>query len=486
MPTPPAASSLRTALPVVAPFMLLLLGLTWYVQHNGFFWDSILLASKYGQWYYQTRFSTLFVPQEIAGYPPLFGMYLAAGWHLFGKTVPVSHFLMLPFLLGIVWQVYLLAKRYLAGSWVFLGMLLVFLDPTLLAQSAQVAPDLLLLFLYLTCLNAVLHHRPWLLAVALVFMAVHTPRSQILMVAVFLTHLFWHVQTYRQFSIPTLGKVVLPYLPAGLLLLGWLWLHYRHFGWIGFSRSSDWGAYSTFVTTPEFLRNLGLIAWRLLDFGRVALWLSCGALLVLSARNLTKATKELLLLLAVPLVTLSAVLVWFTNPIGHRYWLVEFVLLGLLTAHLLQVTVKRKDIRAGIYALLVASLVSGHFWLYPQRVAKGWDATLAHLPYFELRQQMLTYLDQHKIPWQEVGSDFPNLAAPADTDLNQDHRTFPAKNLTTQSYILYSNVFNGFTDDELEDLQERWVVVKEVRDGQVYMRLYQKKVSTYQGIPISF
>ncbi|AKQ47086.1 hypothetical protein TH63_17885 [Rufibacter radiotolerans] len=477
---------MRTALPVVAPFVALLLGLTWYVQRNGFFWDSILLASKYGQWYYQTSFSTLFVPQEMAGYPPLFGMYLAAGWHLFGKTLPVSHFLMLPFLLGIVWQVYLLAKRYLSGTWVFLGILIVFLDPTLLAQSAQVAPDILLLFLYLTCLNAILHHRPWLLGIALALMALHTPRSQILIIAVFLTQLLWHVREYRQLSKPMLGKMLLRYLPAGLLLLGWLGLHYRHFGWIGFSRSSDWGTYSTLVTTPQFFRNLGLIAWRLLDFGRVALWLTGGVLLGLSARSLPKATKELLLLLTVPLITLSAVLVWFTNPIGHRYWLVEFVLLGLLTAHLLQVTVKRKEARAGIYALLLVSLVSGHFWLYPQRVAKGWDATLAHLPYFELRQQMLTYLDQQQIPREEVGSDFPNLAAPSDTDLNKDHRTFPAKNLAAQSYILYSNVFNGFTNEELEDLQEKWVVLHEVRAGQVYMRLYQKKVSTYQGVPISF
>ncbi|WP_205501242.1 hypothetical protein [Rufibacter psychrotolerans] len=468
-------ASIRQALPVVAPFMVLLAVLTWYVRDNGFFWDSILLASKYGQWYYQTRFSTLFVPEALAGYPPLFGMYLAAGWLLLGKTVPVSHFLMLPFLVGIVWQVYLLAKRYLPSNWVVLGMLLVFLDPTLLAQSAQVAPDLVLLFLYLLCLNALLQQRPVLLSVALVFMALHTPRSQILLVAVFCTQALLVWRSPHRFSWPQIGKMVGPYLPAGLVLLGWLLLHYQHFGWVGYSRSSDWGAYAGLVSPTGFLRNLGLIAWRLLDYGRVALWLTAGWLVWQGRRGLSPATRELLLLLLVPLLTLGAVLVWFANPIGHRYWLVVYVLLGLLTAHLL-LHVGSQPLRLTVYAFLLTSLVSGHFWLYPQKVAKGWDATLAHLPYFSLRHQMMDYLDHRQIPWQQVGSDFPNLAAPADTDLTQDRRQFAPKDLAAQSYIFYSNVFNGFTDQELEALEKDWVVLHELKQGQVVIRLYQKKL----------
>ncbi|WP_181309004.1 hypothetical protein [Rufibacter sp. XAAS-G3-1] len=478
----PHASSIRNAVPVVLPFAGLMVGLTWYVRDNGFFWDNILLASKYGQWYYQTRFSTLFVPQQLAGYPPLFGMYLAAGWYLFGKTVPVSHFLMLPFLLGIVWQVYLLVRRYVPITWVFGGMLLIFLDPTLLAQSAQVAPDVVLLFLYLTCLNAILQHRGWLLATALVFMALHTPRSQILIVAVLLTHLLLLWSQSEKLTLSGVLKQFSPYAPAGLLLVLWLGLHYQHFGWIGYAPSSDWGAYSAVVTVQGFVRNLFLIGWRLVDFGRIALWGTAGILWWRFRGHFPKKTKELLLLLLVPLVTLSCVLVWFANPIGHRYWLVVYVLLGLLTTHLLSLISSQK-LRLTIYCTLVASLASGHFWVYPERVATGWDASLAHLPYFTLRHQMMTYLDQQQIPWQAVGSNFPNLASPAETELNNDHRRFQAKNLSTQAYILYSNVFNGFTDQELEELHQRWLVVHELRKGQVYLRLYRRKAAIPQALP---
>ncbi|MGV3541422.1 MAG: hypothetical protein ACO1OQ_16520 [Rufibacter sp.] len=469
----PFLPSVRKAMPMVAPFLVLMVVLTWYVQHNGFFWDSILLASKYGQWYYQTSFTIVFVPQEIAGYPPLFGMYMAAGWHVFGKSVEVSHWLMLPVLLGLVWQVYLLAKHYLPKNWPVWGLFLVFLDPTVLAQSAQVGPDVVLLFLYLLCLNSLLHHRNFWLVVGLIFLAVLSPRSQIALVAVFFTHLVIQWQALGKISLRDGVRIVLPYLPAVALLLGWQMGHYHHFGWIGFNRSSDWGTYSTLVTPFGFLRNLGLIAWRLLDFGRVALWLTAAILLWRFRKNIPWQAQQLLIMLLVPLLTLSCILVWFTNPIAHRYWLVVYVLLGLLTAFLLsQLTSQR--LRGAMLGLLVLFLLSGHFWIYPATVAKGWDATLAHLPYFKLRQQMLHYLDQQQIPWHQVGSDFPNLAAPADTDLNHDPRTFPAKDLARQHYILHSNVFNGFTDQELRELEQDWQVQHEVRRGSVFFRLYRR------------
>ncbi|WP_157600605.1 hypothetical protein [Rufibacter sp. DG15C] len=467
--------TLREALPVVLPFWVLALLLTWWLRHNGFFWDSILLGSTYGQWYYTTNFSTVFVPQEIAGYPPLFGMYLAAGWKLFGKTLPVSHFLMLPLLLGTVWQVYLLAKRYLPKSWLLVGLLLVFLDPTLLAQSSQMAPDSVLVFLYLLALNSLLKKNNVLLAIALVFLVLLSPRGQIMAVSLFLTNLVIHRLYQGSFTADYLVRLLKRYLPAGLMLGGWLALHYQEFGWIGFNRSSDWGAYAAVVDPMGFARNIGLIIWRLLDFGRVLLWLTVFVLLWQGRKHLSKEVKELILLLLVPLLTVSMVLVWFTNPIAHRYWLVVYVFLGLLTARLL-LEVQSKPVRFSVVGLLVASLLSGHFWVYPQRVAKGWDATLAHLPYYELKKEMLTYLDQQRIPWQQVGTDFPNLASLASTDLTNDTRTLANKDLTRQSYILYSNVFNDFTDQELEALaSDDWTVVKEVRQGQVYMQLFKRK-----------
>ncbi|NLX71778.1 MAG: hypothetical protein GXY94_00535 [Bacteroidales bacterium] len=40
-----------------------------------------------------------------------------------------------------------------------------------------------------------------------------------------------------------------------------------------------------------------------------------------------------------------------------------------------------------LYALLLLLMFAGaHFWIYPDRIAKAWDATLAHQPYYALRE----------------------------------------------------------------------------------------------------
>ena len=87
----------------ILPFWLIVTIVTWLVADHSFFWDTVQLASKHAHWYYENNFHYLFLPETInSGHPPLFGMYLAVCWQLLGKSLIVSHFSMLPFLLAII------------------------------------------------------------------------------------------------------------------------------------------------------------------------------------------------------------------------------------------------------------------------------------------------------------------------------------------------------------------------------------------------
>src|SRR4051794_38753575 len=102
----------RSDLKILWPFLCFYILLTFFVLHNSFFWDTIQLGSKQAHWFYDHNFKFFFLPEIIdSGHPPSFGIYLAICWKLFGKSLPVSHLAMLPFLLGIVIQVYLLLKK---------------------------------------------------------------------------------------------------------------------------------------------------------------------------------------------------------------------------------------------------------------------------------------------------------------------------------------------------------------------------------------
>ncbi|MFC5271238.1 hypothetical protein [Adhaeribacter terreus] len=445
--------------------------------NNGFFWDSILLASRYGQWYFDSNFSTLFVPENIAGYPPLFGMLLAFLWKIFGKNLLVSHLLILPFALGIVRQILQLCRKFLPENIASWAALLLLADPTLLAQCTQVAPDVLLVFFYLFSLNRILEKRRLLLIFSLIFLGLLSPRGTIAAFALFLTDTCLFIfEKKENRTLKHFAGLFMTYVPAGLLVIIWQILHFRHFGWIGYNPDSEWGTLAQFAGLKGMLRNAVLITWRLVDFGR--LFIGFGLLLTLLyyVRKRLQFPPEILrlfTLVSIPFFLFSLVFLPYTNPIGHRYYLVVFLLLALPVYYLLT-HVPNRFFRRITYGFMLLGLLTGHFWIYPDSVAKGWDATLAHKPYFELRREAIAFLDVKNIPLETVGSDYPNLAPGSVTDLNNDTRHFQGKNLENNTFVLYSNIFNGFTDKELEELRTQWNVVKSWKKGQVKMILYKR------------
>jgi hypothetical protein len=145
-----------------------------------------------------------------------------------------------------------------------------------------------------------------------------------------------------------------------------------------------------------------------------------------------------------------------------------------LSAYLLFIYPGFGKTRKFLFAVVLAGLISGNFWVYPGKIANGWDATLAHLPYHYLRQKMIRYIDENRIPFDKIGSETPNLAAIRYIDLTNDDRSFPRADLQKHPYIFYSNVFNMFTDEEIDELNRTWTEVKKFRCLQVVVILYKK------------
>ena len=87
---------------------------------------------------------------------------------------------------------------------------------------------------------------------------------------------------------------------------------------------------------------------------------------------------------------------------------------------------------------------------------------------------MIKYMDEQKIPFDKVFSDEPNLAKIKCIELNNDERQFQRFDMQNQEYVFYSNVFNNFTDEQIDELKTKWVVVKEFKQLQVHVELYKK------------
>jgi len=473
-----------------------------------FFWDSILLGSEVGQHFVQNGLWAWILPPQLdSGHPPAFGWYLALWWTALGPTLPVAHLAMLPVLLLIWGSFYRLLRLLLphasqqSAHWIGAGLLL--LEPTFAAQAIHVGPDLVLLGLYLSALVCLLERRPAVLSLLLLAMGMTSLRGCLGMAALWVTAfaLAWPAgasagkktdsrqpfrqpfrqlfrQPFRQHSrqpFRQLNWLLLPFGLAALGLVAWFSYHASQTGWVLANPDSAWSANQKWAGFEGILRNVGLIVWRLLDFGRLVLWVP-GLLWMLTLwrakEPIQRQERRMLLVFGIPLLVLSLAFLPFANPVAHRYFLVVFVLALPWFAyriHLLDPT------RSRFYGIAILSMLAfGHRWIYPDKVAQGWDASLAHLPYFSLMSQAWS-----EIPDPEaVYTEFP-LYKPMQSVRpgSQQKRTSFKKaegDWLSHDYVLYSNIINDIPHGTYDQITNTWPLQREWERGKVFIRLYRR------------
>lgn len=452
---------------------------TWLVRDHPFFWDTIVFGSKIGHYFYENGFGSFLLPTEIDnGHPPIFGAYIAAMWMLFGKTLAVSHLAMLPFLLGNVYLLSKLAKwlhPHRSASWL---LLLAFADPVFASQSILVSPDVVLIFGFLLCLHGLLMNNKWQVILGALCLSMISLRGMMVCFALGCFSIITLPQpTNWKLMLGQLLKRLSLFIPAALAAGGFLLYHYKSAGWIGYHEASPWAPSFEKTDVNGFLRNLAILAWRMLDFGRIFLWLALLWLVFrrISSKGLENVLDEkeakLLKLLALLGVCLLPSMVIYKGLLGHRYLLPIFM---VITFFFLKVLSSHKSSWNKVIAIVLAGLLSGNFWIYPEKIAMGWDSTLAHLPWYKLQKQMNHRIEQMNLPLQSIGTAFPNIGPREFIELNGNPQGFKPKSLEEDCYILYSNVMNDFSDAEIASLQSNWTVVEEMHSGGLCLILYKK------------
>jgi hypothetical protein len=464
------------------PFFVFVVWATWAVRGHFFFWDTVQLASQHAQFFYDTSFSTFLLPDEMdSGHPPTFGFYLAFIWRVFGKSLESSHLAMLPFLFGIVWQSWRVGERVLGEGWAYLFLLVLFVNPVLESQCVLVSPDVALIFFFLLALNSLFRNKKILLSLAILGLAAVSMRGMMVVAALFLFQIISNIHTFRKFSkFPKcIIALVCPYLLGGLFALIFFVFHFANKGWIGYHTGSSWAEAFEMVDFKGFIKNIVQLIWRLIDFGHLfvgsiilfltfKLWRSFG--------KLFPTTRQLWLLLIILLVVLTPTLVIYKGLLNHRYLLPIYTVACLLCVKLIS-DLKGGQRQLGLSILIFWGLASGNLWVYPQPIATGWDSTLAHLPYYHLRNEMIQFIDNQKISYADIGTAFPNLRSFHLVDLKNTpsvSNDFARLDFEKNRYIFYSNVMNEFTEKQLNELQNHWKIVHILRGGQVEVILYGK------------
>ena len=454
------------------PVFLFFALLTWWASDVPFFWDGIMQASRPAFWFYDNTFLKFFLPPHVdAGHPPFLGIYLALAWHIFGKTLLVSHLAMLPFAFGIIWYLHKIVNYFFSTNYNWLIVILALSDATLLAQTIHMGPDLLLTCFFLMAVYALLNQKNKLFGFAMVPIVLISVRGILLITVLFIVYLLFHKNK-------NWVRRVLPFLPAGLLGFAYYYFHFQATGWWISTPVEGWSAHRGLNSFGGMLKNIIIYDWRYLDFGRIGVWVIIFYTFLKKSDLKIKSDGKLSIIIGLTLTFFLLHALFFiplNNPISHRYFLPVFPLIVLLAAYLLvNWSGFANHIKKYILAGLVLLQLAGNFIIYPAKVAQGWDASLAALPYFELREQMIDFIADNDIDFKEVGTAFPNYGAMEFLELNGVYVGFHQIDFENEKYIFYSNVFNDFSDQQIDNLQSEWELMKEYRKNRITVALFRR------------
>jgi len=457
------------------PIYVILLLVTILCSRHIFFWDTYQLCGKQAWALFNGGLFNWILPVEIdSGHPPLFGFYHAVLWKIFGPNLVVSHLAMLPFLCGIVYYLFRIGDQLINPTKSVFLILLLLADPVFMGQAVLVSPDIVLLFFMLYCFYGVLKDQKLYIVVGALGLGLISMRGMMVLLAIIIFNLLYnHKRVEPWKAISTLAN----YVPALVTVFFFLALHYMHTGWIGHHPESSWAGSFEIVNVRGMVKNLAVLGWRFLDFGRLLMifvLLYLGYRFTLRATD-TTAIKLVTLLILLDLI-ISPILILHKGLVLHRYLLPIFLVLHVLFWYLLMQSKLPEKMKKVFFTTVVTALFLGNLWVYPKKISQGWDATLGHIPYYHLRDRMVDYIDEQNIPLQDVGTAFPNIGAMKNYDPQEKRNGFVEYNLSKDNYLFYSNIYNDFSDEEIDLLaSDAWSIEQEYHFYPVCVILYKRE-----------
>lgn len=451
---------------LLSSFLALIL-LTVFSLNIPFFWDSTFFSALSVN-FYENGLNGFIAPisNDTGGFP-LYSAYLTMIWKCFGKTLTVSHIAMLPFLIGATYEYFKLSKRFLNDKTVILAMALLLIEPVFITQSMLMGYDIIIAYFFLFSLNALCNKKNTLYSIALLLLCLTSIRGIMLAASLFLIDLLLN----RKFSFQFFKN----YIPSILILLLWSIYHKNQTGWYIFSPIRENNA-EQFSGIKMMFRQFIFILWKSLDMGRIALWTIFVFLGIYSFRKTTSAQrKELTRSIFIPFLVLTIFMLLVKNPVGHKYFLVVFLLLNIGVCYAIQ-HIENKKSKMFLFSLVAISLIAGNFIEYPQRYGNAWDSSLKIIPFFKLETEMKDHIVKSNIPPGKIGTQFPltsDLRFSYLSDSSFHYADIERSPINTFQYFLYSNIINTNRINELDTIKKNWIIEKELKSGMIRLILYK-------------
>ena len=182
----------------------------------------------------------------------------------------------------------------------------------------------------------------------------------------------------------------------------------------------------------------------------------------------------IIFILCAPIATYIIFFLPFHFPVAQRYFMIVFIM-AIAGLFMLLKTQTRKT-SVAIYLIAIISLLSGNLWLYPERFGNAWDASLKVLPYFQIENEIHAYVVRGKIDPATIAAQFPMNFNRKFTHLEEPsfaYTDIDTKPLNKHSFVILSNISNSFSPSYSENLNKKWVLLKQFQSGMIYIKLFK-------------
>lgn len=267
------------------------------------------------------------------------------------------------------------------------------------------------------------------------------------------------------------------YLPSIGFMFIFFSLHFFKNRWIGFHENSPWEESFELVSISGYFYNLGIIIWRLIDFGNVFILIPTAFILVFYRERLRfENLKFLLCIIGAIIIVFIIPLASFKYINAHRYFLPFYILISFA---FMQFFLQLRMYKMG--AILLVLLFFGNFWIYPKTISQGWDVSLGHLPIYKLTYEMNDFILDSDIDPKEVGTEFPLKSDPKYLYLNSSEPGYKEAQIGVDKFILYSKVMNGFKESDINVLKNEYLIRHGILQNKIDLILYEKRSKTEAG-----
>jgi len=430
-------------------------------------------------WYFENGISKFFLPDEITtGHPKFAGLYLSLIWKIFGKNIAVSHWALSPFVYGLVYQLFMFIKTYVARNQreAIIILAFVIIDTTFLSQLSLITFDVIHLFLLFLCLNQLLKNSIILFSLSYAALMIISLRGTMSGMGILLFYPFLKPGQNKILSL----KSYLKFLPGIIIISTYLLIFYFEKDWVIHNTSSDkWPGSAEIANPNQIAYNIAIFIWRLTDFGRIGIWIFLSVILFktknLNTIKTNRGFRICILFAITQLVIFFPISIIYNSPPAHRYLLPVMIIANIAVIHWIYNYSRSKIFKLSLIGIL---LISGHFMIYPVKIAQGWDSTTAHWPYYSLRNEMLDFIEQKQINEDSISSFFPNISSSKYIELDNNPFNFKDFKYSNTEFVLYSNIFN-IDDDIIDELfhSGKWNKIKVLRDRRITFILFKKKAN---------